>query len=69
MERLTQWDGSRTISLSNENKRAMSARVLKNLIPDSFPKSTIFVFVLQLSNGTKAFSESLILFTPTQLTK
>lgn len=50
----------------------MSGRFLKkqkNLIPASFPKSTKFVFVLQLSNGTNAVSEVWTPFTQTRLTQ
>lgn len=36
----------------------MSVRFIKNITPASFPTSTKFIFVLQLSNGIKAFIET-----------
>lgn len=47
----------------------MSGRFLKNLTATSFPKSTKYIFVLQLSNGTKAFNETGTPFTQMQLTQ
>jgi len=45
------WDDGSKISLSDENKWELwvqnSPKTRKNTIPDSFPESTKFVFVLQ----------------------